>query len=155
MLGGIGTSYCSGSAAVPCPCGNQGGPGEGCANSTGSGATVTASGATTVVPDLLQFSATGMIPGQAALLFAADNATGGGLGSPFGDGLRCAGGNVRRLGVRSPDATGSASWGPGLAPLGLWSAGDTRRFQTWYRNPVGGPCGTGFNLSNGIEITFN
>ena len=29
---------------------------------------------------------------------------------------------------------------------------DTRYFQLWYRDPQGGPFG--FNLSNGLEITF-
>ena len=29
---------------------------------------------------------------------------------------------------------------------------DTRSFQLWYRDPPGGPWG--FNLSDGLEITF-
>ena len=29
---------------------------------------------------------------------------------------------------------------------------DTRYFQLWYRDPLGGL--SGFNLSNGLEITF-
>jgi hypothetical protein len=29
---------------------------------------------------------------------------------------------------------------------------DTRYFQIWYRDPTGGS--SGFNLSNGLEITF-
>ena len=95
-----------------------------------------------------------MLPGQPALLFVGDNAINGGDGQPFGDGLRCAGGNVVRLGVQVPDGGGDASWGPGLGGSGGWQSGDTRRFQAWYRDPVGGPCGTGFSLTNGIEVLF-
>ena len=31
--------------------------------------------------------------------------------------------------------------------------GATWNFQGWYRDPAG-PCGTGFNLTNGTSITF-
>ena len=68
----------------------------------------------------------------------------GGQGIPFGDGLRCAGAGVVRLGVAHPDGLGEASWGPGLRSAGGWSAGDVRRFQVWYRDPSGSPCGFGF-----------
>lgn len=72
----------------------------------------------------------------------------------FGDGLRCAGGGVQRLGVRIPNENGVARFGPGLAESGQWHAGDVKRFQVWYRDPAGTPCGTGFNLSNGLQISF-
>ena len=32
-------------------------------------------------------------------------------------------------------------------------AGQTWNFQGWYRDP-NGPCGTQFNLTNGLAITF-
>lgn len=76
-----------------------------------------------------------------------------GAGLPFGDGLLCVEGSIVRLGVAVPDAAGAAVWGPGLGALGGWSAGDRRRFQVWYRNP-GGPCGSGFNLTNALEVGF-
>ena len=59
-----------------------------------------------------------------------------------------------RLGVRTPSATGAATWGPSLGAVGGWSAGDTRYFQVWYRDPAGGPCASGFNLSNGLALSF-
>ena len=71
----------------------------------------------------------------------------------FGDGLRCAGGAVQRLGVRLTDSAGSASWAAGLRALGGWDAGDTKRFQAWYRDPSNGPCGTGFNLTQGVQVS--
>ena len=58
-----------------------------------------------------------------------------------------------RLGIQVPDANGDVSWGPGLGAQGGWGAGDVRRFQGWYRDPTG-PCGSGFSLTNGVELTF-
>jgi len=138
-----------------CPCGNESGGGacQGCANSSGQGALVTAGGSASVAADDLVFDASNLLPSQPALLFAGLNALGGGDGIPFGDGLRCVGGSVARLGVRTPDSGGGASWGPGLAASGGWGAGDVRRFQVWYRDPAG-PCGGGFNLSHGLELVF-
>ena len=107
-----------------------------------------------VSADDLGFMAAQLLPFQPALLFSGDNAVNNGDGVVFGDGLRCAGGAVKRLGVRNGDASGDASWGPGLAILGGWQPGDTKRFQTWYRDPGGSPCGSGFNLSHGLEVAF-
>jgi len=137
-----------------CPCGNPGGQGEGCANAGGSGAVLFGFGTASVGLDDLAFAGQQLIPSQAALLFAGINAVNGGNGIPLGDGIRCAGGSVVRLGIQAPDGSGDASWGPGLGAMGGWGAGDTRRFQVWYRDP-GGPCGTGFNLTNGVEVAFS
>jgi FG-GAP repeat/FG-GAP-like repeat len=151
----LGSAYCSGDgSAAGCPCGNFGGAGEGCANSGGSGALLAAEGTASVTSDDLLMSAQNLVAGQPALLFAGLNQVQSGNGALFGDGLRCAGGSVKRLGVELPNGTGLATWGPGLAPLGAWSAGDTRRFQVWYRDPSSSPCGGVFNLSNGFEVNF-
>jgi len=150
----LGTPYCFGDGSGGfCPCGNLGASDAGCANSSGSGSVLAASGTASVSLDDLVLDVSGLLPGQPALLFVGLNAVNNGNGVPFGDGLRCAGGSVVRLGVRIPDANGDASWGPGLQPQGGWQSGDTRRLQCWYRDP-GGPCGAGFNLSNGFEISF-
>ena len=63
------------------------------------------------------------------------------------------GGGVRRLGVRFCDSAGSANWSGGLGAAGGWAAGDIQRFQGWYRD-ASGPCGSTFNLTQGIELTF-
>lgn len=150
---GLGTSYCTGDgSATVCPCSNPSTEG-GCANSTGGGGILTAYGSASVSADDLSFAATGLIPSQPVLLFVGNNAVNSGAGNPFGDGLRCAGGGVRRLGVRFCDAAGSANWSAGLGSSGGWAAGDIQRFQGWYRD-AGGPCGATFNLTQGIELTF-
>lgn len=149
-----GTSFCDCSGNNS-PCTNPGGAGEGCANSSGSGATLGGSGSANALVDDLTLSASNLIPGQASLLFMGTIQVNGGAGLPFGDGLRCAGGAVTRLGVRIPNGSGGATWGPGLNSGGIWTAGDTRTFQTWYRDTTGGPCGNQFNVSNGYEVTFN
>ncbi|MFT7485670.1 MAG: hypothetical protein ACI9F9_001520, partial [Candidatus Paceibacteria bacterium] len=87
-----------------------------------------------------------------------DGLQNGGQGSPFGDGLRCAGGFVVRLQILIPDVQGDVAYpGPGdpsLSVLGGVNPGDTKRYQIWYRDTTGGPCGSGFNLTNGYEVNW-
>jgi len=74
----------------------------------------------------------------------------------FGDGVRCVGGSVSRLPVVFSDAAGQVSYALDLAnPLLSTSSiqsGETWEFQFWYRDPAFG--GTGFNLSDALEVTF-
>jgi hypothetical protein len=153
--GAIGIPYCFGDGGgAACPCGNQGDAGRGCANSSGAGAALSAGGSAGVAADDLLLQATALPDGGSALLFAGQVALNGGDGVPFGDGLRCAGGAVQRLGIRTPSALGTVFFGPGLAVHGGYSPGDLVHFQVWYRDPTGGPCGNGFNLTNGYELTW-
>jgi hypothetical protein len=145
-----GTRYCFG---VSCPCFNND-PNAGCANSGGLGALLVSAGTTSAGTDDLRLQVSGLLPGQPALLFAANNSLAGGSGLLFGDGLRCAGGGAVRLGVRSSSSLGEATWGPGLAAAAAWGGGQTRRFQCWYPDPVGSPCGSGFNFSSAVEVSF-
>ncbi|MCB9915507.1 MAG: FG-GAP repeat protein [Planctomycetes bacterium] len=149
------TSYCEGDgSATACPCANAGGAGAGCANSTGAGARLEPTGSASVADDDLHFAGAGLPGGQPALLFAGTQAVAGGAGAMFGDGLRCAGGGVVRFGVAAANASGSATWASVPAARGGWSAGELRRFQAWYRDPHNSPCGAGFNLTQGVELTF-
>jgi hypothetical protein len=153
--GVIGTTYCFGDGSgASCPCGNTGGLEEGCAHGAGVGATLSAFGSAVAAADDLVFTGEQMVASQPALLFAANNTINGGHGLPFGDGLRCAGGGLVRLGVKMADGAGTGIWGPGLAAAGGWLAGDTRRFQAWYRDPVLSPCAAFQNLTPGLEIAF-
>jgi hypothetical protein len=147
-------AFCAGTGAhSACPCGNEASEG-GCANSTGAGAVLLCTGTSSASADDLVAGVTGVPGGQPVLLFSGENAVEGGSGAAFGDGLRCVGGDVRRLGVGIADGAGRAFWGPDLGGAGGWERGDVRRLQAWYRDPAGSPCGGGFNLSNGLEVRF-
>jgi hypothetical protein len=145
--GVLGDSFCFCDAG---PCGNDD-PLAGCANSTGSGATLMATGSASVSADDLGFTSANLLPGEPALLFVGDQRVQGGSGKPFGDGLRCATGAVALLGLARAQPDGSASWGPGLATHFGWSAGELLRFQASYRDPAS-PCGSGLNLTHGLEL---
>jgi len=70
----------------------------------------------------------------------------------FGDGLRCAGGALVRLGIVVANGSAVAN---SLTPMGAGLIpGDIRRYQYWYRNPSASPCASWFNLTNGFEIAW-
>jgi len=141
------------------PCSNSDAHG-GCLNSTGRGAVLQACGSGSVTADDLVIEARQLPPGTSCLLFMG----GGQSFSPFGDGIRVAssgGVGLFRFGVRQVDAQGAMVRGPGLVtqsqtfPLaGRIQAGQYWNFQAWYRNPAG-PCGSGFNLTNGLQVLFS
>jgi hypothetical protein len=146
-----GTRYCEGEA---CPCGNNATSG-GCRNSSGFGGLIAAAGSTSILADDLAIYASHLVPNQPALLFAGDAALNGGGGRLFGDGLRCVGVNVARLQVGIPDAGGNLVYGPGVIGMDhLAVAGAVRHMQVWYRDPNAGPCGSGFNLTNALVLTY-
>lgn len=148
--------YCFGDGSgTACPCSNAGDAGHGCANGTfQSGSELTATGSASVGADTLVLEVFGSTPGQSGLFFQGDDAVNGGMGFTFGDGLRCAGGNVVRLQVRVADGTGSSATTISIAATASLSPGDLKRYQWWYRDPTLSPCLTGFNLSNGVEVTW-
>ncbi len=150
--------FCVGddTGATPCPCGNPSGNGGGCANGTGQGIFLTCNGVSpSVASDDLVFWGYSQIPNQPGLYFQGDNAVNGGAGVGFGDGLRCVGGSIVRLEIVFSDAAGFSTTSPGIGASGGVSAGDVKRYQLWARDPGSSPCGGQFNLSNGVEITWN
>ena len=154
-------AYCFGDGqGTPCPCGNANDGSlanaqAGCANGVSSGgARLVATGDATVSSDTVVLRGDGLHPLQPGLYFQADNALNSGAGVAFGDGLRCAGGNVLRLQVVTADAQGASATSVPIAAQGGVAAGQTKRYQLWYRNPASSPCGTGFNLTNGVEIAW-
>ena len=158
-----GVGYCFGDPGVdtPCPCDNDNDgsvPGSGCDNGVfASGARLTGLGVASVSDDSLVLTTTGLEPNNSGLYFQGEVATNGGLGVTFGDGLRCAGGSVTRLQVRFCDAEGVSSTTIPIGTKGGVAAGDTRFYQTWYRNQSTPACGLGvneFNLSNGYEVIW-
>jgi hypothetical protein len=146
--------YCFGDGGgTPCPCANGGEPGNGCANRTFSaGCNLSATGETN--PDTLVLTASNSTPGGLGLFFQGDEVIDGGNGAPFGDGLRCAGGNAVRLEIVVADGEGSASSSVAIATTGGVSPGETEHYQWSYRDPNGTPCDSGFNLSNGLKVTW-
>lgn len=155
------TPYCFGDGSgAPCPCGNFGGPGRGCRNSqVAAGARLAAAGVPSVANDSLVLTAGGMPTPSIVLFFQGLGAPNGGLGVPLGDGLRCAGGQIQRLGTAAVVAGGGNYPGPGQDPIsiaGLVPAmGATRYYAAWYRDAGNGFCTPGeFNLSNGVEVSW-
>jgi hypothetical protein len=147
----LGLPYCFG---VGCPCGNDDSI-AGCLNDTGSGAALSAAGSASVAAGDLVLTATQLTPGP-GLFFQGDNAVNSGVGNLFGDGLRCAGGSVVRLEVLFANSGNGFTTQStiSIASAGGVSAGETKRYQYWYRDSGGSPCGVGFNLTNGFELVW-
>jgi len=150
-----GTVFCGADGvSVLCPCGNQGSSETGCANGGGLGAHLRGFGEISVSSDSFVLSAVNLISSQPGLYFQGNNQINSGAGVQFGDGLRCAGGGVIRLQVRFADSSGWSATTTAIAQGGVVNAGDTKRYQLWYRDPQSTVCGTGFNLSNGYEVVW-
>jgi len=164
-LGGgepTGVPYCFGDGSgAPCPCGNAGAPGHGCANSAWpAGSHLGGQGVPRVSADSVVLTADGLAPFATCLFFQAPTQTGGGGGVPFGDGLRCAGGgHLIRLAVVAP-TNGQARYphpgDPPISQVGHVPPGGALRFyQAWYRDPAPGFCTPEtFNFSNGFRIEW-
>lgn len=148
-----GSQFCYGDGSgAACPCNNYTLLTGGCTNSSGEGALAYAYGSTSLSEDTLEFGASLMPAGVPALLFSSGSSAAGGAGLPFGDGIRCLNGPFKRLGVEFVQADGRVNWAADqlLSSTGI-DAGSTAYFQVWYRDPAG-PCGGGFNLSNGYRV---
>ena len=152
-------TYCygdgSGNGGPDCPCMNNAPPstGEGCINSLGTGALLTPSGDPSVSNDTLVMTATQYPPNTHGYFFAGTAQVNGGLGIQLGDGLRCIGGQVVRIGKVPPGGSNTLPH-PGDPPLSqqyMIPAGARRYYQFFYRNPAG-PCSNGFSLSNGVPV---
>lgn len=149
-----------GTQFTPCPCAS-GALGRGCANSLpGSlGALLNATGDTQ--PDTLGLQVTGVPEGALCVFLSGSN---GGIGMPFGDGVLCSEGIVRRLFVRQavegnarvPDLhAGEPKLGERSAELGdPIPPGQIRYYQVWYRDGVATHCPQGglFNVSSGVIV---
>jgi hypothetical protein len=145
--------------AGSCPCGNWGAPGQGCSSEVGQayGARLRAFGSNSVAAHELNFVAQHLWVYQSALLFGGTGLVNGGLGTPLGAGLRCVATPLRRLGLLIPDEFGMARWGPNFPNGAPWLAGETWRFQVWYRAGTLGlasPCSQYTNTSSGVEVVF-
>lgn len=154
----LGAAFCSADGtSTPCPCGNDSSAGRGCGNSLGAGARLTSSGVASVANDsfVLEVSP---VPNSSVLFFQGTAQVNGGDGVVFGDGLRCAGGTVQRLGTKTA-AANTASY-PELGDVivsvkgVIPPTGGVRTYQAWYRNAAAYCTPSTFNLSNGWEIAW-
>lgn len=151
-----GRPFCSGDGSgSPCPCGNNGTVGRGCANSNvgSQGALLTATGAASIASDSLILNGTDLTgPG---LFF---NASGLGGPSSFGDGLLCASVGIVRMGVVFPTGN-TASYPGGSTPNPVHLAGGvgspgSSYVQCWYRDAAAFCTSATYNLSNGLNILW-
>lgn len=154
----VGTPFCAGDgSAAPCPCGNAEFPGArtGCWNSLFAGAHLSASGVASVAGDTVQLLADSM-PNGPALVFSGSARANGGLGAPFGDGLRCANGTVVRIAQRV-SASGFLRYPlgaePTLATFGA-TAGGSLHYQVWYRDAAAWCSAATWNLTNGLTLAW-
>ena len=155
-----GTPFCFGDGSgTACPCGNNSavGNGQGCLSSLGFGAVLAASGSASVSNDSIVLAGTNM-PSSNCLYFQGTTQLASGAGAVFGDGLRCAGGTVVRLGTKLnvagasqyPTGTDAHVSVKGMIPAG----GGTRTYQVWYRNAASFCTPSTFNLSNGLSLAW-
>lgn len=120
-------------------------------NSSGQIGAMASSGVASFTLDDLTLSCSGLPATSHGIFFYGTASIDPGI--PFGNGLRCVGGAIKRLsavtvtgGVASQlQHLGSSAYA-GVQP------GDTRYFQFWFRDvPAGGAL---FNFSNGLRLTF-
>jgi len=152
---------CSGDGTgSACPCGNNGLPGYGCDNSLGTGGgLLSAIGTPNVTLDDFTLQGSNMPPTATTLYFQGTVAVNTQAGVPFGDGLRCVGGSVIRLGSRT-NSGGASGYGAQLGdtPISLYgaipAAGGTWYYQAWYRNAASFCTDSTFNLTNALAVTW-
>jgi hypothetical protein len=160
-----GEAICFGDGSgAPCPCTNAGAEGHGCDNSAATGGSrLDASGAASLANDTLVLSAAGERSTALSVVFQGTTEI-----APvnFGDGLRCAGGPLKRLYIKTAVAgtvtapqAGDPSISARSAALGdVIHAGDTRVNQIYYRDhdpafcPV--PTGDTWNVSNAMRVSW-
>jgi len=150
-------SFCEGDGAavgggIDCPCGNNGNPGEGCDNGTGSGVVLSAAGTPSVSADTLNLTATATPNGSPGFFFASSLLESGGTGVTWDMGVRCI---DQAVIVQKLDNGGTIPLA-GAPPISVAlsvAPGDTNYFQYWYRNAMG-PCSGSANTSNALEVTW-
>jgi len=154
-----GTAYCFGDGTgTGCPCANNSpvGADAGCLNSLGNGGKLLGQGLASISADTLQLIGT-QLPNSSALYFQGTLQQNGGLGVTFGDGLRCAGGSITRLGTKV-SAAGTSQYPVGadlsVSVRGGVVAAGTYNYQAWYRNAAAFCTASTFNLTNAVSIAW-
>jgi hypothetical protein len=165
----FGTPYCfgDGTTATACPCGNFGAPGAGCNNSVGNGgAHLSATGAASLSADTFKLTQVNELGTSLSIFLQGTINIPNGV--VFGDGVRCIGGALKRLYVRS--ASGGTVSAPTVgvdpsvsamsATLGdTILAGSSRFYGVYYRDANAtfcpNPPGNTWNIGNSYSIVWN
>ncbi len=153
-------AFCAAGQAgiTACPCGNDPATsaGTGCLNSFGSDGLLSGSGSATLSVDTVVLGGSQMPSNSPVLYFQGTLQMTLGYGTVFGDGLRCAGGQVTRLGTMTNSALGASQYPSGAQPpvsvRGGVTAPGSRTYQAWYRNAAAFCTPSSFNTTNGWEI---
>jgi Tol biopolymer transport system component len=163
------TSFChpGQDGVIPCPCANPAsGPARGCDNASSTGgASLAASGFAYLAIDSLVFTGSGENPSAASILVQGDASLPNGL--VFGRGVRCAGGALKRMYVKT--ASGGSITAPDLAAgdptVSARSAllgdtirpGQSRYYLVYYRDPTllgGCPASSTFNTTQTGSVSW-
>jgi hypothetical protein len=153
------------SATIACPCSNPPSGGKrGCNNSSFTGGAVLhSSGASSLAADTVVFTSSGEKPTATSVVLQGSTSIGSGV--VFGQGVRCAGGVLKRLYLKT------ASGGSITAPQGAdpvvsarsaalgdpIPAGSVRFYGVYYRDPIvlgGCSASSTFNITQTQEITW-
>ncbi|MBK7876861.1 MAG: hypothetical protein IPJ77_14140 [Planctomycetes bacterium] len=157
-----GDSFCASTASVPgtvgpCPCGNVGAPGHGCAHSASTfGAMLTAAPATSAGEVVLH--GYGMPATSTCIYFKGDQRATPGV--TFGDGVRCVDGALIRIGMKTNVAGGSQYPSNAIEdPLSVRSqtplgSGLVAHYQVYFRNSAAFCTPDTFNATNGYSVTW-
>jgi len=154
-------TFCFGdNVTTACPCGNSlpNNTISGCGNTTGVGATLSMSGSCSSSVADARLMAENLIPYRWALFFEGGS-TLPSFGAPFYDGILCVGAPYAGVQFVVADVTGVA--GPitdifykGLPYMPNHLPGYTSYYQCFYNDDAYGVCGTRWNLTNGVKLTW-
>jgi hypothetical protein len=151
--------FCRGDGQPACPCGNSNPAADGgCAHSYAGSAELRSAGIASLAHDTLTLFASELTPGI-GILMQGDRRKPqtGPPGMPFGDGLLCIGGTVRRIGVVDtqdgsavlgfgvPESAGLAARGQVDLPISIF-------YQVLYRDQGAYCTPSGFNLTNAVQV---
>jgi hypothetical protein len=147
-----GVPYCFGDGSgISCPCSALGSAGEGCLNTSGAGALLSASGSASLSSDTFALNISGVPGAKPGLVLRGNNQ----VAVPAGDGILCTTGGSQRSHVQTTVAGATTFTDFNGAPFGsVANAGVATQFQFWYRDPSNQCSGAGFNFSNGWSVTY-